>query len=119
MVYLTFNDPPSGIYYSQVTDTCIFFERELKEDVKLVAFISFRGFFTGRKKISQAFPGSFVFPMFPGVKNWKKNRFLLSFFFLFHSTHLVIARGPFAAWLALRSKKRGRISKVCFDARGA
>ena len=52
MIYLTYNDLPSGIYYSQVTDVVNYLNSiQTKEKVRLVAFISIRGFFTNRKKI--------------------------------------------------------------------
>jgi len=115
MLYITFNDPPSGIYYSQVTDVCSFMSERFNINIKLVAFISLRNFFQNKNAIKKKYKNSIVLPMFPGVKNWKKNYFSLSFL----KTDKIIARGPFAAWLALKLKSNGKANSVCFDARGA
>jgi hypothetical protein len=121
MIYLTYNDSPSGVYYSQVTDVCNFFQNTLQEKITLVAFISFRNFSDNRKKIKSQCANSIVLPMFPKQRNWKLNGLTLFFLFLTLGSraHAVIARGPFAASLALKLKRRGLVKKVCFDARGA
>lgn len=119
MLYLTFNDAPSGIYISQVSDVCAFLNRELNARIRLVAFISLRSFFRNRKKIKASAPYSWVLPMFPGVKYWRMNIMTLVFVALFTGKTKIIARGPFATALALRLKKMHLVKKVCFDARGA
>jgi hypothetical protein len=116
MYYLTFNDSPSGIYYSQVTDVCKFLSEKLDVEIKLVAFVSLRNYFSDRKKIKKRHPNSLVLPMFPGVNSWKKNKLVLK---LLLSDKSIIARGIFATWLAINSKKKNGNRKVCFDARGA
>jgi hypothetical protein len=116
MYFLTYNDVPDGIYMSQVIDVCKFWEDTFKERVRLVAFISLRNYFLNKAKIRAAYPDSIVFPMLPGIENWRLNSFRLKFFMLFRKKEKVIARGVFATLLALRCKK---FNKVCFDARGA
>lgn len=119
MIYLTYNDPPSGIYFSQVTDVCNFLNRELNASVRLISFISVRNFFSNRSKIKKEFPAAFVLPMFPTIRFWKFNIFFLFFLLLFIPDKKVIARGPFAAGLCLMLKRIGFFQKVIFDARGA
>lgn len=119
MIYLTFNDAPGGIYYSQVTDVVQFLRSEFQTRIRLVAFVSLRKFASSRKKIKLQEPTAVVIPMFPGVAFWKCNLpalFVLSFLFNFNE---VIARGPYATYFALFLKKLKRTGKVCFDARGA
>lgn len=117
VVYLTFNDPPSGIYSSQVIDVCAFMKQRLHVNVRLVAFISMRGFFRNRKKIKSSGVRSWVLPMFPRPKNWKLNSSALALVVLFSQPDVIIARGPYAASLALRRKNASR--RIVFDGRGA
>ncbi len=119
MVYLTYNDAPSGIYSSQVIDVCRFLNTDLNADIRLISLISVRDFSANKKRIRSVLPSAIVLPMFPMPQNWKWNYFLLFFLFLFIGKQSVIARGPFAASLAMGLKKIGFIHKVCFDARGA
>jgi hypothetical protein len=116
MIYLTYNDPPGGIYKSQVIDTCRFWEDTFHEKVFLIALISGRGFFANRKKIKRDNKHSLVLPMYPGIINWQKNLRILKLAMLFRKKENVIARGVFATLLARDSEK---FEKVCFDARGA
>ena len=120
MIYLTYNDSPSGIYKSQVIDVVNYFNSvQNSKSVKLVAIISLRSFFKNRKKIKQYLPKSLVLPMFPTVGLWKWNILTLFFICLFSSHKKIMARGAFATYMALRIKKMGFIKKVIFDARGA
>lgn len=116
VLYLTFNDYPSGIYSGQVIDVCRFWKEELKAEVSLVAFISLRGFKINKQKIVLQFPGAIVLPMFPKAGNWRLNNFLLGRAIRKLNPKVIVARGPFATLLALKFRE-GR--KVCFDARGA
>ena len=119
MIYLTYNDPPSGVYFSQATDVCRFLNKELKADIRLVALISLRKFFQNKKKIKAELSNAIVLPMFPKVLFWRMNRFILFLLFLWLRPKKVIARGPFATLLAMDLKKLGIVEKVCFDSRGA
>lgn len=119
MIYLTYNDPPSGIYSGQVIDVCNYLNENFNADIRLVALISLRKFRTQRRKIKNELPSAVVLPMFPGVGNWKLNYFLLYLVVLFLGKQSVIARGPFAAGLALVLKKSKMVQRVCFDARGS
>jgi hypothetical protein len=119
MIYLSFNDPPSGIYYSQVTDVCKFIRSELNEPVRLVAFVSVRNYFNSRRAIRAAFASACVIPMYPGVRNWRRNLWMLGRMLRTAENETIIARGPFAAYLAIQLRKKKKGIKVCFDARGA
>ncbi len=119
MIYLTYNDTPSGIYYSQVTDVCSFLNQKFDAKVRLVSIISIRNFLQHKRKIKFEFPDAIVLPMFPKLKNWKWNFYILVLFFAFFKTKKIIARGPFAASLALSLRKIGIVKWVVFDARGA
>jgi hypothetical protein len=119
MLYISFNDAPSGIYFGQVTDTCKYLKKDLKADVKLVAFISIRGFALNRSKIRYELPGSIVIPMVPKMRFWKLNLLMLLLISIVHRGETAVARGPYATWLALSLKKAGLLRRVVFDARGA
>src|ERR1700722_8255967 len=105
MVFLTYNDAPDGVYFSQVIDVCNYIEDTFKERVRLIAFVSLRDFFVQKEKIRFAYSDSVVLPMFPGIDNWKLNLLRLKLQLFFHKKDKVIARGVFASLLALKCKK--------------
>jgi hypothetical protein len=113
--YLTFNDAPSGIYSSQVIDVIHFLRKELKADIRLIAFISLRNFSDNRKKIKADLKDAVVLPMVPGIQRWRANRLTLKLFFLFTKAEMVMARSVLAAQLALECG----IKKMAYDGRGA
>lgn len=111
---------PSGIYNSQVIDVVKYLNSiQSKEKIRLVALISIRNYRTNRKKIKDQLPDSVVLPMAPGASRWKWNTISLQLVKLINSSGKIMARGPFAAALALSLKQQGRVKKVIFDARGA
>lgn len=117
--YLTYNDSPSGIYSSQVIDVVKFINLELKAQIKLIAFISIRGFLGNRKRIRIESPNAIVVPMFPGVHRWMNNSFFLEMLIWFYKPHTIIGRSVFATQLALRAKRKNKIKKVVYDGRAA
>lgn len=119
LFYLTYNDTASGIYSSQVIDVVKFFNNELKTNVKLVAFISIRSFFSNRKKIKSELSQAIVLPMFPGVHRWKSNYFLLALLIFIYKPHTIIGRSVLATQLALMAKHKNKIKKVVYDGRAA
>lgn len=121
MIVLTYNDAPSGIYNSQVIDVVKHLDSiQKKERVRLIALVSARNYFADRRKIKARLPQSLVLPMVPKPALWRLNFYPLFVLFLFLSSkNKVMARGPFAACLALCLKKYGLVKKVIFDARGA
>ncbi len=119
MIFLTCNDAPSGIFKSQVIDVVALIAELFDPNIRLVAFISLRKFRENKKWIKTKAPNALVFPMFPKLKNWKLNALTLFFVSFFVNTDIIIARGVFAANIALKNKKRRRTKKVCYDGRGA
>jgi len=119
MVYLTFNDAPTGIYIGQVIDVVKFIRKEFDIDIKLVSIISVRGYFHNRKIIKTCLPYAIVLPMFPKLRNWYANRFVLYLLSIFIDFNSVIVRGIFACNLAFYLSDKGRTEKVCYDGRGA
>ena len=120
VVYLTFNDQPSGVYNSQVIDVVNFLNLQRDEDVRLVAFVSLRGFLNSRKKIKSQSSNAIVVPMIPRLKNWRINGIVLSGILALCNPRLVMARGVFATALALNTKQTfSKKFSVIFDARGA
>lgn len=117
MIYLTMHDAPSGIYVSQAIDVVKLLNRHLGQEVKLVAFLSVRNFFSGKKWIQSYLPEAIVLPAAPKLKFLLLNRFLLNIVKRFLSTKQIIARGPFACALALRTRQKGE--RICYDGRGA
>lgn len=119
MLFVTFNDTPSGIYQSQVTDVVKFISTTFNQKVRLIAFISLRHFLSNRKKIKTLSSGAIVLPMIPGVKNWKYNRILFFFIALIFFRTTVITRGIFAFHIAYPFKRLRFIRNIILDARGA
>lgn len=119
ILYLTYNDAPSGIYAGQVIDVCRFLADELMHEVQLTAFVSMRGFSANKEKITKTFPNAVVLRQFPKARYWRMNRFLLKRAVRKFRPDTIIARGPFAAGLALDLKKSGLVKRVVFDGRGA
>ena len=117
--YLTYNDLPSGIFSSQVIEVIKFLNKELNANVKLVSFISLRGYFGNRKKIKKELSDAIVLPMFPGFHRWRTNLGLLYLLTLIKKPRAIIARSVLATQLALSIKRRKRTYKVIYDGRGA
>jgi hypothetical protein len=119
MIYLTYNDPPSGIYNSQVIDVVNYLNQIEPKKVRLISLISLRKFFANKQKITKRCHNAMVIPMFPKAAYWRLNFYSLALILLFRNDRTIMARGPFAANLALKLKKYGFCKKVIFDARGA
>ena len=117
--YLTINDQPSGVYWSQVTDVVDLLDRDKRYDVRLLALVSARGYRSIRKQIRSRCPRAIVLPMYPKMQNWQKNGSIVRWACGMYKAGSIMARGAFATAVALEAKKRGVVQKVCFDARGA
>jgi hypothetical protein len=115
IIYLTFNDAPSGIFSGQVIDVCKYW-KELGFDVKLISFISLRNFKENKNTITNSFSDAIVLPMFPKARNWRLNSWFLGKKIRKVNPSIIVCRGVFAANLAMQFRI-GR--KICFDARGA
>jgi glycosyltransferase involved in cell wall biosynthesis len=119
MIYLTYADPPSGVFSSQVNDVCNYLNKNLNAGIRLVAFISLRDFKKNKAKIKKEVPRAIVLPMLPKANYWKFSVSMLMFICLFLREKVVIARGVLACNVALGVKKTGGIKKLCYDGRGA
>ncbi len=119
ILYLTYNDQPSGVYWSQVTDVVEHLNTLGTARVRLLALVSGRGFLKTRRAIKTHSPSAIVLPMVPTMKRWKKNTAIVAWVCRFLKPSGIVCRGPFATWMALRMRDRGLTKKVCFDGRGA
>ena len=117
--YLTYNDVPSGIYSSQVIDVVKILKKELNTEIRLVSLISLRGFIENKKKIQAELQDAIVIPMFPGVKRWRKNYFLLSLLCAKYKPQLIIARSVLATQIAIKLREAKKVKKIIYDGRGA
>jgi glycosyltransferase involved in cell wall biosynthesis len=119
IIYLTYNDQPSGVYWSQVTDVVDHLNTLGGERVKLVALVSLRGYVRSSLAIRQRMPGALVLPMVPRAHNWRINWIWLWLLCLWYRPSGIIGRGVFATALALRMRTRRKVQRVCLDGRGA
>lgn len=119
IIYLTYNDAPSGVYWSQVTEVVDQLNDLGDAHVRLVAFVSARGFRDTRRSIKQHSPAAWVLPMVPTMRFWRWNMVLFTFVCMWFRPSGIMARGVFGTWMAQRAKAMGLTRKVCFDARGA
>ena len=119
MLYVTLGDQPSGIYDGQVIDVCQFIHSQFKVPVRLVSFISLRDFSGNKLKIKAKYPNAIVVPMFPKLKYWYLNKFVLAMVCLLTGEREAICRNVLATKVALSLKAIGLLKKVCFDGRGA
>lgn len=119
ILYITCNDQPSGVYWSQVTDVVEHLNTLGSGKVRLVALVSGRDFLKTRRAIKAHSPSAWVLPMVPTMKRWRKNTAILAWACRLLRPSGIICRGPLATWMALRMRDRGLTKKVCFDGRGA
>ncbi len=119
ILYLTFNDVPSGIFSSQVIDVVKFLNTHFQEKVLLVSFVSSRQYFNHKAKIKTELSDVIVLPMFPGVHRWRLNVVLLFLVVLFKKPKKIIGRSVLATQLALKMRSSGRVKEVVYDGRGA
>lgn len=119
ILYLTYNDQPSGVYWSQVTDVVDELNALPGDRVRLVALVSLRSFLRSRRLIRQRVPDAIVLPMFPRQHFWRANWAWLWLLCRRLRPSGAIGRGIYATALALRMRDRGLLAQVCFDARAA
>ncbi|MEO8590183.1 MAG: hypothetical protein ABI432_12490 [Flavobacteriales bacterium] len=119
IIYLTYNDQPSGVYWSQVTDVVEHLNTFRSERVKLVALVSARGYLETRRSIRSHSPSAWVIPMVPTMARWRRNVMIMAWVCRILGPKAIIARGVMATWMALRVRERKLVQRVCFDGRGA
>lgn len=115
ILYLTYNDLPSGIYSGQVIDVIKHLRAQFECNIRLAAFISIRNFRTNKRKIKKELPDAVVLPMFPGVKRWRANTLMLQVICKKLKVEKIIGRSVLATQLALKTK----VKKIVYDGRGA
>lgn len=113
MFYLTFNDSPSGVYYSQVIETVKYLNTLNQEKVKLIAVIPVRNFNVNKKILQSWFPGIRVLPLPIKLKYWKIYKIILRLIPGI-TKERIIARGPLACSIALMLN-----NEVIYDGRAA
>lgn len=119
ILYLTYGEPPSGVYSSQVTDVIRFLKKRSGADIRLIAFISLHDFRKSKAHIRSELPDAIVVPMLPKATYWRFNTLLLWLICLWYRPASLIARNVIAANMALTVKGKSAVAKVCFDGRGA
>jgi hypothetical protein len=116
-IYLTYAEPPSGVFSSQVADVISLLNHKLNAEIKLVAIISLHDFSNNRKKIKKELPSAIVLPMLPKATYWRLNVIQLWILcFLLRPTS-IIARNVIAANMALKIRNSSAVKTVCFDGR--
>ena len=119
IVYITFNDQPSGIYSSQVIDVIKYLRNQQGISIDLVSLVSVRKFWINRSVIKEQLPGAIVLPMIPKLKNWRLNYVTIFILFLIKRPKAAICRGVISSRLALGLKSIFSSLKVVYDGRGA
>jgi hypothetical protein len=119
LVYLTYAEPPSGVYSSQVADVIRFINSRLNGNIRLIAFISLHDFSASKAKIKKELPDAIVLPAIPKAGFWKINAVIFWMLCLVLRPSAVIARNVIAANIALKARKFTGIKRICFDGRGA
>ena len=119
ILYITYNDQPSGVYWSQVTDVVDHLNSLGGDQVRLVALVSMRGYRRSYRAIKTHDRKAWVVPMVPRAHNWSANLGWLAVICRLYRPAGIIARGVFATALAFRLRKKGLVHHVCYDGRGA
>jgi hypothetical protein len=119
ILYLTYADPPTEVFSSQVCDVVNFLKNHLQADIRLVAFVSVRHFFSARTTIRSEVGDAIVLPMLPKANYWGCSLPLLLLVCLMTGAQAILARGVLACNLALWCRQLGLIKKVGYDGRGA
>lgn len=119
IVYLTYNEFPSGIYSSQVVDTCEHLKQIKDERIKIISLIPLRHFLSTRKKFVSSNVPIIVLPSFPGLIYFKFNIPLLVLIFLLLRPRLIICRNAIPTYFGLKLRTFRLVKKVIFDGRAA
>ncbi|HRO41179.1 MAG TPA: hypothetical protein PLZ25_14815, partial [Flavobacteriales bacterium] len=96
ILFLTYNDQPSGVYWSQVCDVVAHLNTLGGPRVRLVALVSARDYFGIRRKIRAHSPDAIVLPMVPRMKRWRANAALVSWACRWFRPTGIMARGVLA-----------------------
>ena len=119
MIYLTFTNGYSGVFRSQVLDTAEFLRARFRVDVRVVSIVSIRDFIRERDRLRKASARVTLLPMFPGVRNWRRNAHMLSVLARQWDDRTILGRSEFATALGVDLRSRGVVDRVGFDGRSA
>lgn len=119
MIFLTVGEVYSGVYHTQVIETCSFIQKITGEKITILAFVPFRLFFKNRKIINLFYRNSIVVPMVPFLIFWQLNIFILFVYCIIRGERVIIARSLLAGWLAAKLKKLKVVKFFIYDARAA
>jgi hypothetical protein len=117
MIYLTFNDNPSGVFKSQVVDVIKYLNFIGNTKFLLISFIPRQNFLKNRKIIKTWYRHSIIVPILPGLRFWKIQKIIFRVLNLFFKSSKIIARGPIASFIALKNKTTSQ--KIIYDARAS
>ncbi len=120
--YLTYNEPFSGIFNSQVVDVVKHLRTEHQQEIRLISFVPIGFKMTYYKELSAKLrkvePSIIIIPTVPSQYGWKFNWIILYLVLLFHKKGSVFSREIFASYLAIKCRDFGLVRKVCHDGRG-
>ena len=119
IAYLTLGDKYSGIFSGQVVDVCNLLSEKTGARVKLISFVSIRGYWKEKRKIKHVYHNSIVLPLFPKLRNWRYNIILLLFVSIYKRFDTIICRNSIPSYLGLILKKKAIVKKIILDGRGA
>ena len=118
LVYLTFNDSPSGIYKSQIIDRLAFLRSQGK-NIQLIAFCPNHNYKKHKEQILNWDSNAKVLKQLPGLRFWYINLFKLIPLALKLRPNKIIGRSIYAANLSLILRKFKMTKEVVYDGRGA
>ena len=120
--YLTYNEPYSGIFNSQVVDVVKHLRTEHQQEIRLISFVPIGFKMTYYKELSvklrKAEPNCIIIPTVAQHYGWKFNWILLLVVLFFYKRGSVFSREIFATYLALKCRNLGIVKNVCHDGRG-
>jgi len=120
VAYLTLGESYGSVYKSQVIDRIAHLQKEQKAThFCILAILPCGTFFKDRKRLKKDHGSVVCLPSYPRTKNWDKNYIVCLLLLMFGRFNAVVCRGPFAAALAIRCRKRMKNLKVVYDGRGA
>lgn len=117
--YLTYGEYASGIYSSQVIDTCLEITTLSSDKFKLISFISIKNFLKERHRLKHSYSPVIVLPSFPKMKYYNVNIIPLILLCIYYKPNAIICRNAIPTKLGLMLRNLKLIKKVIFDGRAA
>ncbi len=117
--FLTYGEYASGIYSGQIVDVCNYLSKKSNSEFKIIALVSPKGYFKHRKEFLKLSKAIYTVPMYPKMKAFQVNIFMLLFVLLAGFPKTIIARNAIPTKLSLLLKKIGFTKRVILDGRAA